>query len=64
MENRYYPIGKAFPAGDNYVSFGTIREGEDIYRTVNLLDPDMKRIKELHRHLRIQQKGNVGTSSH
>ncbi len=58
-ERRLYPIAKAFPVGDNYVSFGTVREGEDIYRTVNLLGPDLRKIKELHRHLRIRRKGGI-----
>ena len=58
-ENRLYPLGKALPVGNNYVSFGTVREGEDIYRTVNLLSPDMEQIKELHRHLRIRRKGGI-----
>jgi hypothetical protein len=58
-ERRLYPIAKAFPVGDNYVSFGTVREGADIYRTVNLLGPDLRKIKELHRHLRIRRKGGI-----
>ena len=58
-ENRLYPIGKAFPAGNNYVSFGTVREGDDKFRTVNLLNSDLKLAIELHRHLRIRRKGGV-----
>ncbi|UCE41021.1 MAG: hypothetical protein JSV17_16520 [Candidatus Aminicenantes bacterium] len=58
-ENRQFPVTKALPAGDNYVSFGTVREGEDIYRTVNLIGSDMKQIKELHRHLRVRRKGGI-----
>ncbi len=58
-EKRLYPITKAFPVEDNYVSFGTEREGEDIYRTVNLLGPDLRKKKELHRHLRIRRKGGI-----
>jgi len=52
-EKRLYPIAKAFPVKENYVSSGTARDGDDVYRTVNLLDQDLRKIKELHRQLRL-----------
>ena len=56
-ENRLYPIGRALPVGDNYVSLGTVREKDDLYRTVNLLNSDLKMTRELHHHLRIRIQG-------
>jgi len=58
-EKRQFPVAKALPVKENCVSFGTEREGEDTYRTVNLLNPDLKKIKELHRRLRILRKGGI-----
>ena len=58
-ETRQYPIAKALPAGDNFVCLGSVREGDDIYRTVDLLDPNLRKTKELHRHLRMRRKGGV-----
>jgi hypothetical protein len=48
-ENRLCPLGRALPEGDNYVSLGTVREKDALYRTVNLLNSDLRKTKELHR---------------
>lgn len=58
-EKRLYPIARALPVKDNYVSFGTEREGEETYRTVNLLNTDLKKIKALHRQLRIPRRRGI-----
>ncbi len=58
-EKRQFPVAKALPVKENCVSFGTEREGDDTYRTVNLLNPDLRKIKELHRQLRIPRKGGI-----
>ncbi len=56
-ENRLIPRGRVLPVGAGYVSIGSTFSGEDRFTTVNLLDADLQKTKELFRQLRPQRRG-------
>ncbi len=58
-EKRVIPRGKVLPVKTGYISIGVARDAENIFSTVNLLDSDLNKIKELYRQLRPQRKGGI-----
>lgn len=58
-EKRVIPRGRVLPVKTGYISIGVARAGEDIFNTVNLLDADLNKTKELYRQLRPQRKGGI-----
>ncbi len=58
-ENRVIPNGRIIPVKDGFVLQGIARSSENIFTTVNLLDADLNKIKELYRQLRPQRKGGI-----
>lgn len=58
-EKRLFPAARALPVGDNLVAFGTDVDGKNTYRTIFLLNADLKTKKVLHRQLRIPRRGGI-----
>jgi hypothetical protein len=58
-EKRVIPRGKVLPVKTGYISIGVARAAENIFNTVNLLDVDLNKTKELYRQLRPQRKGGI-----
>lgn len=56
-EKRLFPLGRALPIRNNYVRIGFKSESGKNYNTVNLLDNDLNRTKELYTQERINRRG-------